>query len=78
MPSLAPRWPRYVEFAPSVLVAAGLVWDSFSSADYWGDPMLTAASVTAGALLSLRHTLLIGAAIICGVFALTVKDGTAA
>lgn len=40
--------------------------------------MLTAASVTAGALLSLRHTLLIGAAIICGVFALTVKDGTAA
>ncbi|MEU8914299.1 PP2C family protein-serine/threonine phosphatase [Streptomyces nigrescens] len=77
MPSLSPRWPRYVEFAPSVLVAGGLVWDAFSPADYWGDPMLTAASVTAGALLSLRHTLVIGAAIVGGVFALTVKDGTA-
>ncbi|MFJ5802117.1 PP2C family protein-serine/threonine phosphatase [Streptomyces decoyicus] len=77
MPSFSPRWPRYVEFAPSVLVAGGLVWDAFSPADYWGDPMLTAASVTAGALLSLRHTLAIGAAIIVGVFALTVKDGTA-
>ncbi|MGW3008119.1 PP2C family protein-serine/threonine phosphatase [Streptomyces sp. NPDC001219] len=77
MPSPSPRWPRYVEFAPSVLVAGGLVWDAFSPADYWGDPMLTAASVTAGALFSLRHTVAIGIAIVGGVFALTVKDGTA-
>ncbi|MFE1177451.1 PP2C family protein-serine/threonine phosphatase [Streptomyces sp. NPDC058773] len=77
MPYLPPRWPRYVEFAPSVLVAGGLVWDAFSPADYWGDPMLTAASVMAGALFSLRHTLAIGIAIVGGVFALTVKDGTA-
>ncbi|MFI0714292.1 PP2C family protein-serine/threonine phosphatase [Streptomyces inhibens] len=74
---LPTRWPRYVEFAPSVLVAGGLVWDALSPQDYWGDPMLTAASVTAGALLSLRHTLAVGAAIVVGVFALTVKDGTA-
>lgn len=77
MPRPSPQWPRYVEFAPTVLVAAGLLWDVFSPADYWGDPMLIAASVTAGALLSLRHTLAIGAVIIVGVFALTVKDGTA-
>ncbi|GLW15260.1 membrane protein [Streptomyces sp. NBRC 13847] len=73
----SPEWPRYVEFAPTVLVAAGLLWDLFSPADYWGDPMLIAASVTAGALLSLRHTVTIGAVIIVGVFVLTVKDGTA-
>ncbi|WP_245689694.1 PP2C family protein-serine/threonine phosphatase [Streptomyces chattanoogensis] len=71
------QWPRYVEFVPGVLVAGGLVWNAFSPQDYWGDPMLTAASVTAGALLSLRHTLAVGISIICGVFALTVKDGTA-
>ncbi|MEU9123993.1 PP2C family protein-serine/threonine phosphatase [Streptomyces sp. NPDC048506] len=75
--ALPPRWPRYVEFAPSVLVVAGLVWNALSPQEYWGDPMLTAASVTAGALLSLRHTLAIGATILVGVFALTVKDGTA-
>ncbi|MGW7575866.1 PP2C family protein-serine/threonine phosphatase [Streptomyces sp. NPDC054765] len=63
-------------FAPSVLVVGGLVWDAFSPADYWGDPMLTAASVTAGALFSLRHTLAIGAAIVVGVLVLTVRDGT--
>ncbi|MFJ9848286.1 PP2C family protein-serine/threonine phosphatase [Streptomyces sp. NPDC101150] len=71
------RWLRYVRFAPGVLVAGGLVWNAFSPQDYWGDPMLTAAAVTAGALFSLRHTLAVGIVIVCGVFALTVKDGTA-
>ncbi|MDC7335455.1 PP2C family protein-serine/threonine phosphatase [Streptomyces lydicus] len=71
------RWPRYVEVAPGVLVTAGLIWNALSPQDYWGDPMLTAASVTAGALLTLRHTLVIGIVIVVGVFALTVKDGTA-
>ncbi|MFD8328455.1 PP2C family protein-serine/threonine phosphatase [Streptomyces lydicus] len=71
------RWPRYVEVAPGVLVTAGLVWNALSPQDYWGDPMLTAASVTAGSLLTLRHTLVIGLVIVVGVFALTVKDGTA-
>lgn len=70
-------WPRYVVFAPGVLVAGGLTWNALSPQDYWGDPMLTAASVTAGALLSLRHTLTVGIAIVVGVFLLTVKDGTA-
>ncbi|MFG2289587.1 PP2C family protein-serine/threonine phosphatase [Streptomyces sp. NPDC048595] len=77
LPTYSPRWPRYVEFAPGVLVAGGLIWDTLSPQEYWGDPMLTAASVTAGALLSLRHTLVIGVVIIVGVAALTVKDGTA-
>ncbi|MFG2205747.1 PP2C family protein-serine/threonine phosphatase [Streptomyces sp. NPDC048638] len=76
-PPAARRWPRYVELAPGVLVAGGLLWNAFSPQDYWGDPMLTAAGVTAGALLSLRHTLTIGIVILCGVFALTVKDGSA-
>ncbi|MFI0787716.1 PP2C family protein-serine/threonine phosphatase [Streptomyces lydicus] len=58
-------------------MTAGLVWNALSPQDYWGDPMLTAASVTAGALLTLRHTLVIGIVIVVGVFALTVKDGTA-
>ncbi|MEU5211659.1 PP2C family protein-serine/threonine phosphatase [Streptomyces sp. NPDC020742] len=66
-----------MEFAPGVLVAGGLVWNALSPQDYWGDPMLTAASVTAGALLSLRHTVAVGVVIVVGVFALTVKDGTA-
>ncbi|MGW1376294.1 PP2C family protein-serine/threonine phosphatase [Streptomyces sp. NPDC002446] len=77
IPPSSPRWPRYVRFAPGALVVSGLVWNALSPQEYWGDPMLTAASVTAGALLSLRHTLAVGLAIVCGVFALTVKDGTA-
>ncbi|GAA1267332.1 PP2C family protein-serine/threonine phosphatase [Kitasatospora nipponensis] len=70
------QWPWYVRLTPAVLVVAGLVWDALAPADYWGDPMLAAAAVVAGALLSLRYTLLIGAVIIVGVLALTVRDGT--
>lgn len=79
-PALRPpsvRWPRYVRLAPAVLLAGGLLWDALSPQDYWGDPMLTAASVTAGALLTLRHTVMVGLVLVLGVFALTVKDGTA-
>ncbi|MFC5722879.1 PP2C family protein-serine/threonine phosphatase [Streptomyces gamaensis] len=75
MASVSPRWPRSVRFVPGVLVAAGLLWDILAPAQYWGDPMLAAACVVAGSLLSLRHTVTIGVLVVAGVLALTAKDG---
>ncbi|MEU9132213.1 PP2C family protein-serine/threonine phosphatase [Kitasatospora sp. NPDC048540] len=76
MASTSTQWPRYVRAAPWALVVAGLVWDSLSPADYWGDPMVAAASVLAGALLSLRDTIAVGAAVLVGILVLTVLDGS--
>ncbi|WP_030275447.1 PP2C family protein-serine/threonine phosphatase [Streptomyces sp. NRRL B-24484] len=73
---MSTQWPRSVRFAPWLLVAGGLVWDSLATADYWGDPMMAAASVLAGALLPLRDTVAVGAAISLGVLVLTSRDGT--
>ncbi|GAA4986305.1 PP2C family protein-serine/threonine phosphatase [Kitasatospora paranensis] len=70
------QWPRYVRLVPWVLIVAGLVWNSLEPADYWGDPMLAAASVLAGALLSLRDTVAVGAAVVLGVVVLTIRDGS--
>ncbi|WP_354644668.1 PP2C family protein-serine/threonine phosphatase [Kitasatospora camelliae] len=67
-------WPRYVRLAPWLLIVGGLVWDSLEPADYWGDPMLAAASVLAGSLFSLRETLAVGAASVAGVLVLTARD----
>lgn len=69
------QWPRYVRFAPGVLIAAGLTWDAFSPANYWGDPMMAAACVVAGALLPLGHTAAVGAVIVAGALVLTAKHG---
>lgn len=74
--TLSTQWPRYVRLAPWLLVIGGLVWDSLATADYWGDPMMAAASVLAGALLPLRDTVAVGAAISAGVLVLTSRDGT--
>ncbi|WP_041823605.1 PP2C family protein-serine/threonine phosphatase [Streptantibioticus cattleyicolor] len=68
-------WPRYVSFAPAALIAGGIVWNVLSPQDYWGDPMLAASVVVAGALCSLRHTVAAGAAVVLGEVALVAKDG---
>ncbi|GHF08381.1 membrane protein [Streptomyces morookaense] len=75
MASVSGQWPWYVRFAPGVLIAAGLAWDALSPANYWGDPMTAAACVVAGSLLSLRHTIAVGAVIVAGALLLIVKDG---
>ncbi|MGF1427988.1 PP2C family protein-serine/threonine phosphatase [Kitasatospora sp. LaBMicrA B282] len=70
------RPPRYLRLVPWVLIAGGLVWDYLTPADYYGDPMLAAAAVTAGALLSVAEVLAVGLAVITGVLLLTVHDGS--
>ncbi|MFJ9609572.1 PP2C family protein-serine/threonine phosphatase [Kitasatospora sp. NPDC101176] len=70
------QWPPYVRFAPWCLILAGLVWNALDPADYWGDPMLAAAAVLAGALLTLRDVLAVGAANVAGILVLGVQDGT--
>ncbi|MBV6699821.1 PP2C family protein-serine/threonine phosphatase [Kitasatospora aureofaciens] len=77
---MAPRsaqWPRYLRVAPWLLVAGGMLWNGLEAADYWGDPMVAAAAVLAGALLPLRDTLAVGTANVTGILALSVYDGTA-
>ncbi|MER8103580.1 PP2C family protein-serine/threonine phosphatase [Kitasatospora sp. NPDC094016] len=76
---MAPRseqWPPYVRFAPWLLIVAGLVWNSLDPADYWGDPLLAAAAVLTGALLTLRDTLAVGVANVTGILVLAVRDGS--
>ncbi|WP_329560880.1 PP2C family protein-serine/threonine phosphatase [Kitasatospora sp. NBC_01266] len=68
--------PRHVRLALWALIVGGLIWDFQAPTEYWGDPMLAAAAVMAGALLSLRGTVIVGAAIFLGVFALTAHDGS--
>lgn len=75
MASVSTHWPRYVRFAPGALIAAGLTWDALAPQDYWGDPMMAAGCVVAGAFLSLRHTVTVGAVIVVGVLALTAEHG---
>jgi serine phosphatase RsbU (regulator of sigma subunit) len=77
MDALAMTWPRYVSFAPTALITAGTVWNVLSPQEYWGDPMLAAAVVAAGALLSLRHTVAAGAVVVLVELALTIRDGYA-
>lgn len=76
MASISDRGPRYLRLIPGALLAGGLLWDSLDTLDYWGDPLMAAACVTAGALLSLRITLVFGVAIVFGVVVLTAQDGT--
>ncbi|WP_223167703.1 PP2C family protein-serine/threonine phosphatase [Nonomuraea sp. SYSU D8015] len=69
------RWPRYVWFIPAALMVIGTVLNILSPRDYWGDYQLGAAVVLAGALLSLRHTIAAGAALVLIELALLIKDG---
>ncbi|MFE4518019.1 PP2C family protein-serine/threonine phosphatase [Kitasatospora sp. NPDC056783] len=76
---MAPRseqWPPYVRAAPWLLTVGGLVWNSLDPADYWGDPMLAAAAVLAGALLSLRDTVAVAVANVLGILLLSARDGS--
>lgn len=76
MASISTRLPRYVRLAPWALIAAGLTWNFLAPAEYWGDPMLAAAAVAAGTLLSLRETLLVGATVFVGILVLLAHDGS--
>ncbi|MFD5465087.1 PP2C family protein-serine/threonine phosphatase [Kitasatospora sp. NPDC127059] len=76
---MAPRsvqWPPYVRVAPWMLIVGGLVWNSLDPTDYWGDPMLAAAAVLAGALLTLRDTVVVALANVTGILVLLVRDGS--
>ncbi|MGW2251047.1 PP2C family protein-serine/threonine phosphatase [Kitasatospora sp. NPDC001660] len=70
-------WPRYLRVLPWLLVAGGLLWNAVDTTNYWGDPMVAAAAVLAGALLPLRDTVAVAAANVAGIVALSVHDGTA-
>ncbi|GGN40432.1 membrane protein [Streptomyces kronopolitis] len=64
MDPVSTKLPWYVPLVPSALVAIGTVWNVYYPDDFWGDNVLGAAVVVAGALLSLRHTIAIAAALI--------------
>ncbi|MFC5644841.1 PP2C family protein-serine/threonine phosphatase [Kitasatospora cinereorecta] len=76
MTPMSAQWPRYVRVAPWLLIVGGLVWNALEPADYWGDPLLAAAAVLAGALLPLRDVIAVGAANIVGILVLTTRDGS--
>lgn len=57
-------WPRYVSFLPTAMIVCGLLWNLLSPREYWGDYLLVAAVTVAGALLSLRHTIVAGVAVV--------------
>ncbi|WP_327069939.1 PP2C family protein-serine/threonine phosphatase [Kitasatospora sp. NBC_01302] len=76
MTSISERLPRYVRLAPWALIAAGLTWNALAPVEYWGDPMLAAAAVTAGTLLSFRETVLVSFAIVVGILVLLAHDGS--
>src|SRR5262249_45242100 len=69
------RWPRYVSFVPSALLVIGIVWNIYFPSDFWGDYVLGAAVMVAGALLSLRHTIAVGAVLVLVDLALLIKVG---
>ncbi|MGW1891393.1 PP2C family protein-serine/threonine phosphatase [Streptomyces sp. NPDC002004] len=69
------KWPWYVPFVPSALFVAGAFWNVVSPREYWGDYLLGAAVIAAGALCSLRHTIAIAAAVILIELVLLIKDG---
>ncbi|MEV0228782.1 PP2C family protein-serine/threonine phosphatase [Nonomuraea sp. NPDC050786] len=75
MNRLSTRWPWYATFIPAALIVSGIFVNLLSPRDYWGDYQLGAAVVLAGALLSLRHTIAVAAALVLAELALLVKDG---
>ncbi|GHF67700.1 membrane protein [Kitasatospora xanthocidica] len=76
MPPRSEQWPPYVRVAPWLLIVGGLVWNALEPADYWGDPLLAAAAVLAGALLWLRDTVAVGVANVTGILLLSTQDGS--
>ncbi|MFD8704791.1 PP2C family protein-serine/threonine phosphatase [Kitasatospora sp. NPDC059648] len=70
------QWPPYVRAAPWLLIVGGLVWNSLDPSDYWGDPLLAAAAVLSGALLTLHDTVAVGVANVTGILVLALRDGS--
>ncbi|MFI9722079.1 PP2C family protein-serine/threonine phosphatase [Streptomyces sp. NPDC052396] len=75
MDATSTGWPRYARLAPAVLVVGGTLWNVLSPRAFWGDPMLAAAVVVAGALFSLPYTVATAAAVVLSELALTINDG---
>ncbi|MET8955658.1 PP2C family protein-serine/threonine phosphatase [Streptomyces sp. NPDC004533] len=75
MDPLSTRRPRYFSFIPSALFITGTVWNAYYPRDFWGDYLLGAAVMVAGALLSLRHTIAVGAALVSVDLALLIEVG---
>ncbi|MFK0297409.1 PP2C family protein-serine/threonine phosphatase [Streptomyces sp. NPDC090442] len=71
----AMRWPWYVSFGPAALMAGGIVWDLMTVPKSWGNGMLAASLVMAGALLSLRHTIAVATAIVLFQLTLMISGG---
>ncbi|UWS70199.1 PP2C family protein-serine/threonine phosphatase [Streptomyces noursei] len=69
------RWPRYVSFLPTTMIVCGILWNLLSPREYWGDYLLVAAVTVAGALLSLRHTIVAGVAVVAVEAALLFAGG---
>ncbi|MFI8461807.1 PP2C family protein-serine/threonine phosphatase [Kitasatospora sp. NPDC085464] len=76
MPPRSVQWPPYVRVAPWLLIIGGLVWNSLDPSDYWGDPLLAAAAVLSGALLTLRDTIAVGVANVTGILVLSTQDAS--
>ncbi|MBO1419877.1 serine/threonine-protein phosphatase, partial [Streptomyces sp. FH025] len=70
------QWPPYVRAAPWLLIVGGLVWNSLDPSDYWGDPLLAAAAVLAGTLLTLGDVVAVAVANVAGVLVLSVRDAS--
>ncbi|GGJ63899.1 membrane protein [Streptomyces brasiliensis] len=60
---------------PAAMIVGGALWNLLSPRAYWGDYLLVAAVTVAGALLSLRHTIAAGAAIVLVETALLFEGG---
>ncbi|MCQ4082511.1 serine/threonine-protein phosphatase [Streptomyces sp. RB6PN25] len=52
----ADRWPVYAQWAPTTLIAAGVIFDLLTPIQYSGGPLVAVACVAAGATLPLRST----------------------
>ncbi|WP_433855268.1 PP2C family protein-serine/threonine phosphatase [Streptomyces kronopolitis] len=75
MDPFSTKWPWYVPLVPSALVVMGTVWNVYYPQYFWGDNLLGAAVVVAGAMLSLRHTIAIAAALLLVDVPLLFGDG---
>ncbi|MEU6667965.1 PP2C family protein-serine/threonine phosphatase [Streptomyces sp. NPDC046727] len=60
---------------PAAMIVGGALWNLLSPRAYWGDYLLVAAVTVAGALLSLRHTIVAAVAIVLVEAALLFQGG---
>ncbi|MCZ4118735.1 PP2C family protein-serine/threonine phosphatase [Streptomyces sp. H39-S7] len=73
MDRLSSPWPLPVRCIPPVLVLTAVLFDLFTPIDYHGGPLLAAACVTAGAVLSFLAALLLTTGALGAIVGLTVR-----